>query len=94
VRRRLGASASPADPKNGVEYAPCARRRPPNLARRSKSRSSSRTPARTATCFDPQLAAWVKKQGDNIVFKRMHISREGSAAAAENVLHPASPWAC
>ena len=25
--------------------------------------------------FEPRLAAWVKKQGDNIVFKRVHVSR-------------------
>jgi thiol:disulfide interchange protein DsbA len=24
--------------------------------------------------FEPQLEAWVKKQGDNIVFKRVHVS--------------------
>jgi len=35
--------------------------------------------------FDPTLSAWVKKQGDNIVFKRMHISRSGTDLPQEKM---------
>jgi len=35
--------------------------------------------------FEPKLAAWVKKQGDNIVFRRVHVPR-GEAVAAQQRL--------
>jgi thiol:disulfide interchange protein DsbA len=76
-RRRLTASASPADPKNGVEYKTLAAPQPVDTGKKVESSSSSTTPARTAP-LSTDADAWVKKQGDNIVFKRMHISRPGT----------------
>jgi thiol:disulfide interchange protein DsbA len=46
---------------------------PVGPARRSKSSNSSPTTCPHCYAFDPALTAWVKKQGDNIVFKRVHI---------------------
>jgi thiol:disulfide interchange protein DsbA len=37
--------------------------------------------------FEPQLEAWVKKQGDNIVFKRVHVSAGGGALAQQRLFY-------
>lgn len=37
--------------------------------------------------FEPQLAAWVKKQGDNIVFKRVHVSAGASALPQQRLFY-------
>lgn len=35
--------------------------------------------------FEPALAAWVKKQGDNIVFKRVHVANGASVAPQQHL---------
>lgn len=35
--------------------------------------------------FEPALAAWVKKQGDNIVFKRVHVANGPSVAPQQRL---------
>lgn len=37
--------------------------------------------------FEPQLAAWVKKQGDNVVLKRVHVSAGGGALAQQRLFY-------
>jgi thiol:disulfide interchange protein DsbA len=35
--------------------------------------------------FEPRLAAWVRQQGDNIVFKRVHVARDASVAPQQRL---------
>jgi thiol:disulfide interchange protein DsbA len=37
--------------------------------------------------FEPQLAAWVRKQGDNIVFKRVHVARGASVLPQQRLFY-------
>lgn len=69
------ASASPASPANGVEYLTL-----PEVQNTDSGNKVEVTEFFDYACphchaFDPVLAEWVKKQGSNIVFKRVHITR-------------------
>lgn len=69
------ASASPASPANGVEYLTL-----PEVQNTDSGNKVEVTEFFDYACphchaFDPVLADWVKKQGNNIVFKRVHITR-------------------
>lgn len=73
----LSASASPTDPKNGVEY----RTLPtPQQADAKKVEVIEFFDYACPHCYalDPSLHAWITKQGNNIIFKRVHISRTGT----------------
>ena len=73
----LSASASPTDPKNGVEY----RTLPtPQQADAKKVEVIEFFDYACPHCYalDPSLQAWLKKQGGNVIFKRVHISRTGT----------------
>lgn len=73
----LSASASPTDPKNGVEY----RTLPtPQQADAKKVEVIEFFDYACPHCYalDPSLQAWIKKQGSTIIFKRVHISRTGT----------------
>lgn len=72
------AAASPADPKNGVEYRVLASAQPVDSGKKVEVLEFFDYACPHCNAFDPDLTAWVKKQGDNIVFKRMHISRQGT----------------
>eukprot|EP01030_Chromulinospumella_sphaerica_P014031 gene14031-13822_t len=79
------ASASPADPKNGVEYRTLAQQQPVEAGKKIEVLEFFDYACPHCHAFDPDLTAWVKKQGDNIVFKRMHISRQGTDLPQEKM---------
>lgn len=69
-----GAMASPAAPKEGVEYLVL-----PQAQATESGNKVEVTEFFTYSCphcygFDPVLAAWVKKNADKIVFKRVHVA--------------------
>lgn len=69
------AAASPADPKSGAEYLTL-----PEVQNTDSGNKVEVTEFFDYACphchvFDPVLADWVKKQGANVVFKRVHIGR-------------------
>ena len=35
--------------------------------------------------FEPRLSAWVRQQGDNIVFRRVHVSRDANVAPQQRL---------
>ena len=72
------ASASPAEPKNGVEYKTLPTPQPVDTGKKVEVIEFFDYACPHCYALDPSLAAWVKKQGDNIVFKRVHISRSGT----------------
>ena len=81
----LSANASPADPKNGVEYKTLAAPQPVDTGKKVEIIEFFDYACPHCAAFDESLNAWVKKQGDNIVFKRMHISRAGTDLPQEKM---------
>lgn len=80
-----GASASPAAPKNGVEYETLATAQPTEAGKKIEVTEFFAYYCPHCNVLDPQLSAWVKKQGDNIVFKRVHVSANQSVAPQQRL---------
>jgi len=80
-----GASASPADPKNGVEYETLATPQPTESGKKIEVTEFFAYYCPHCNVLDPQLSAWVKKQGDNIVFKRVHVSANEAVAPQQRL---------
>jgi thiol:disulfide interchange protein DsbA len=74
----LGVAASPTDPKDGVEYKTLGTPQPVDTGKKVEVIEFFDYACPHCAGFDAPLSAWVKKQGDNIVFKRVHIGRQGS----------------
>jgi thiol:disulfide interchange protein DsbA len=69
-----GAQAAATDPASGVQYLTL-----PDVQNTDAGNKVEVTEFFAYYCphcdrFEPLLAAWVKKQGDNIVFKRVHVA--------------------
>lgn len=73
------AFASPADPRNGVEYTTLAATMDVKAAA-PKVEVIEFFMYHCPFCYqlEPELAAWVKKQGDAIVFRRVHVPFTGA----------------
>ena len=72
------AFASPADPKQGVEYTLLATPQPSQTAgKKVEVIEFFMYHCPFCHALEPVLEQWVKKQGDNIVFKRIHIPYQG-----------------
>ncbi|MBB3224521.1 thiol:disulfide interchange protein DsbA/DsbL [Pseudoduganella umbonata] len=68
-----GAAASPAAPKEGAEYKALPAPQPTDTGKKVEVIEFFAYWCPHCHTFDPILSAWVKKQGDNIVFKRVHV---------------------
>ena len=72
------AFASPADPKNGVDYVTLAQPQPTQAAgKKVEVIEFFMYHCPHCNALEPQFEQWVKKQGDNIVLKRVHIPASG-----------------
>lgn len=73
------AFASPTDPRNGAEYTTLAAKMDVKAAA-PKVEVVEFFMYHCPFCyeFEPELAAWVKKQGDAIVFRRVHVPYTGA----------------
>jgi thiol:disulfide interchange protein DsbA len=67
-------AASPAAPKEGAEYKALSSAQPTDTGKKVEVIEFFAYWCPHCATFDPTLAAWVKKQGDNIAFKRVHVS--------------------
>jgi thiol:disulfide interchange protein DsbA len=81
------ASAAGADPKNGVEYLTL-----PEVQNTDAGNKVEVTEFFAYYCphcyrFEPLLAAWVQKQGANIVFKRVHVSGGASVLPQQRLFY-------
>jgi thiol:disulfide interchange protein DsbA len=74
----FAATASPAAPINGVEYQTLATAQPTDTGKKIEVIEFFAYYCPHCNSLEPLLAAWVKKQGDNIVFKRVHVPRDPS----------------
>ncbi|QKY07157.1 thiol:disulfide interchange protein DsbA/DsbL [Janthinobacterium lividum] len=81
----MGASASPTEPKNGVEYETLPTPQATESGKKIEVTEFFAYYCPHCNVLEPQLAAWVKKQGDNIVFKRVHVSRDDSVAPQQRL---------
>ena len=76
-----------ADPKNGVEYLTL-----PEVQNTDAGNKVEVTEFFAYYCphcyrFEPLLAAWVQKQGTNIVFKRVHVSGGPSVLPQQHLFY-------
>lgn len=72
------AFASPTDPKNGVEYVTLAQPQPVQAAgKKVEVIEFFMYHCPHCNALEPQFEQWVKKQGDNIVLKRVHLMAGG-----------------
>ncbi|NHZ89440.1 thioredoxin domain-containing protein [Massilia sp. CCM 8733] len=72
------AFASPADPKDGAEYVTLASPQPTKtVGKKVEVIEFFMYHCPACNALEPHLADWVKKQGDNIVFRRVHFPVSG-----------------
>ncbi|HEX9173907.1 MAG TPA: thiol:disulfide interchange protein DsbA/DsbL [Telluria sp.] len=72
------AFASPADPKSGVDYMTLAQPQPTQaVGKKVEVIEFFMYHCPHCNVLEPALAQWVKKQGDNINFKRIHMPYRG-----------------
>ncbi|WP_440963819.1 thiol:disulfide interchange protein DsbA/DsbL [Massilia sp. GER05] len=72
------AFASPTDPKSGVEYVTLAQPQPVQATgKKVEVIEFFMYHCPHCNALEPQLEQWVKKQGDNIMFKRVHLPSSG-----------------
>jgi thiol:disulfide interchange protein DsbA len=72
------AFASPTDPKSGVEYVTLAQPQPVQAAgKKVEVIEFFMYHCPHCNALEPQFEQWVKKQGDNIVLKRIHLTAGG-----------------
>ncbi|MBC3885901.1 thiol:disulfide interchange protein DsbA/DsbL [Undibacterium griseum] len=69
-----GAGASPAMPQNGAEYRVLGRPQPTESGKKVEVIEFFAYFCPHCNALEPLIAEWVKKQGDNIVFKRVHVN--------------------
>ena len=73
------AFASPTDPKAGVEYTVLSAPQPSQAAgKKVEVIEVFMYHCPFCHALEPTLEQWVKKQGDNIVFKRIHMPYQGA----------------
>jgi thiol:disulfide interchange protein DsbA len=83
----LTASASPTDPQVGTEYKVLKTPQPVDTGKKVEVIEFFDYACPHCAGFDATLNAWVKKQGDNIVFKRVHIGRQGTDLPQEKMFY-------
>jgi thiol:disulfide interchange protein DsbA len=72
------AFASPADPKSGLDYVTLAAPQPVQATgKKVEVIEFFMYHCPHCNAFEPQLEEWVKKQGDHILFKRIHMPFTG-----------------
>jgi protein dithiol oxidoreductase (disulfide-forming) len=70
--------AGAAEPRDGIEYLTLPSLLPTDSGRKVEVIEFFAYYCPHCYAFEPRLAAWVKRQGDNIVFKRVHVPRDAN----------------
>lgn len=79
--------ASPASPKAGVEYLVLTPPQPTDSGKKIEVTEFFAYYCPHCYAFEPALAAWVKKHGNDIVFKRVHIARDDSVMPQQRLFY-------
>ena len=83
----FSAAASPAAPISGVEYQTLATAQPTDTGKKIEVIEFFAYYCPHCNNLEPLLEAWVKKQGDNIVFKRVHVPRDESVLPQQKLFY-------
>jgi thiol:disulfide interchange protein DsbA len=81
------ALASPTEPQDGAEYLTLASPQPTDTGNKVEVIEFFAYYCPHCNAFEPGLEAWVKKQGDNIVFKRVHVSGGASVLPQQRLFY-------
>ena len=84
-----GASASvfAATPQNGNEYMTLPAAQPTESGKKVEVTEFFAYYCPHCNVFEPRLSAWVKKQGNNIVFKRVHVASDPRVAPQQRLYY-------
>jgi thiol:disulfide interchange protein DsbA len=80
-------SASAADPQAGAQYLVLPAAQPIDTGRQVEVIEFFAYYCPHCYAFEPALEAWVKKQGDNIVFKRVHVQGGASVLPQQRLFY-------
>ena len=83
----FGASASPAAPKEGADFQALATPQPTDTGKKVEVIEFFAYWCPHCNTFDPMLSAWVKKQGENIAFKRVHVPYDERLAPQQKLYY-------
>jgi thiol:disulfide interchange protein DsbA len=82
-----GANAYAATPQNGTEYMTLATPQPTESGNKVEVTEFFAYYCPHCNVFEPLLEAWVKKQGNNIVFKRVHVTSDPRVAPQQRLYY-------
>ena len=82
-----GASAFAATPVNGAEYMTLPTAQPTESGKKVEVTEFFAYYCPHCNVFEPLLASWVKKQGNNIVFKRVHVASDPRVAPQQRLYY-------
>ena len=77
------ATASPADPKNGIDYRTLAEAQNTDAGNKVEVTEFFSYNCPHCNVFEPVLAEWVKKNADKVVFRRVHVALLGGDVALQ-----------
>jgi len=83
----LPALAAPAAPKEGVQYKVLPQKQDTQAGKAVEVVEFFAYYCPHCNVFEPLLAEWVKKQGNNIVFKRVHVSAGPRVAPQQRLFY-------
>jgi protein dithiol oxidoreductase (disulfide-forming) len=81
------AAASPTEPREGVEYQTLPSAQPTDTGNKVEVIEFFAYYCPHCNAFEPGLEAWVKQQGDKIVFKRVHVSAGASVVPQQRLFY-------
>jgi thiol:disulfide interchange protein DsbA len=81
------ASVFAATPQNGAEYLTLPTAQPTEAGNKVEVIEFFAYYCPHCNVFDPLLSSWVKKQGNNIVFKRVHVSSDPRVAPQQRLYY-------
>jgi thiol:disulfide interchange protein DsbA len=82
-----GANVLAAPPQNGKEYLTLPSAQPTESGNKVEVTEFFAYYCPHCNVFEPLLSAWVKKQGNNIVFKRVHVASDPRVAPQQRLYY-------
>ncbi|MES2129345.1 MAG: thiol:disulfide interchange protein DsbA/DsbL [Pseudomonadota bacterium] len=79
--------ASAAEPKAGVEYLVLPKPQATEPGKKIEVTEFFAYYCPHCNAFDPLLTAWVKHQGDTIIFKRVHVQRDANVLPQQRLFY-------
>ena len=83
----IAANAAPANPQNGVDYRTLEKPQQTDSGKKVEVTEFFWYSCPHCYAFDPDLAAWVKKQGDTISFKRVPVAFRDSMVPQQKMFY-------